>query len=82
MFVTLTLGGLVMGYAQMNLTPWMQIVASGHAFWITRTIAGLMIVASIIIFLFNMIQTVRLGEDYDARVDELVLEETAVTAAG
>ena len=29
-----------------------------------------------------MIQTVRLGEDYDARVDELVLEETAVTAAG
>ncbi len=66
MFVDLTIAGLVHGFMQANLNPWMDIIRALQPFWIVRTLAGSMIVAGAVIMAWNMWRTVRSpGRAYD-----------------
>jgi len=82
MFLTLTISGLIAGYEQMNLVPWMQLVRDSHAFWLVRSCAGLLIIVGLILHFINLVQTMRVGTPYDESVDELKVEvhEAALAA--
>lgn len=80
MFGTLMVSGLISGYAQRNLVPWMQMVNDNHAFWIIRTAAGLAIIAGLVLHFYNMLMTMWYGEEYDELVDEIHSLEELVAA--
>ncbi len=69
MFLDLLSAGLVAGYLQKNLAPWLQIVATLKPFWWVRMFAGGMIVAGQFIFAWNLYKTARTAKAYDYRVD-------------
>lgn len=76
MFTDLLAAGVLQGYMQKNLAPWMDIVRSMHPFWAVRTFAGGMILVAQLIWVWNMWKTARGSKPYDYRVD-LVAEEGA-----
>ncbi|KAA3604940.1 MAG: cytochrome oxidase [Planctomycetota bacterium] len=61
MFVDLTIGGLIHGFMQANLNPWMDIIRAEIPIWIVRTFSGGMIVVGYGLFLYNMWMTARGG---------------------
>lgn len=80
MFFTLTISGLLMGYEQRALVPWLTIVKDSQAFWLIRTGSGIAIIAGIFLMFFNMIMTLSYGTSYDESTDEVVPVETAIQA--
>lgn len=72
MFFTLTMSGLMAGFEQMDLVPWIKLVQNSHGFWWVRTFAGLLIIAGLFLHFFNMVQTLRVGKAYDPQLDEIV----------
>jgi cytochrome c oxidase cbb3-type subunit I len=75
MFFTLVMSGLIVGFEQMDLVPWIKLVNNSQGFWWVRTFSGLLIIAGLFLHFFNMIQTMRVGGAYDPAVDELVIDE-------
>lgn len=69
MIVDLTCAGLVQGFMQKNLSPWIDIVIAMRPFWIARTFAGGMIVTGQLIFCWNLFMTAKGKKPYDYRVD-------------
>lgn len=69
MFVDLLAAGLVMGYMQKNLSPWMEIVRMLAPFWWVRMGAGGMILAAQCLFAWNLWKTATTRKPYDYRVD-------------
>ena len=69
MFVDLMAAGLVMGYMQKNLVPWMDIVRSLVPFWWVRLGAGGMILAGQLLFAWNLWKTATTKKPYDYRWD-------------
>ncbi|TAH39650.1 MAG: cytochrome oxidase [Planctomycetota bacterium] len=66
MFFDLVIAGLIHGFMQADLNPWMDIVRSSHSFWWVRTFTGGMIVAGVALFFYNMWMTARSsGPAYD-----------------
>jgi cytochrome c oxidase cbb3-type subunit 1 len=61
MFLVLTAGGLVQGFAWRSLAPFEDSIVYSRPFWIVRTIAGLFIIAGQVCCLVNMIQTKKRG---------------------
>ncbi len=76
MFLDLTAAGVVHGFMNKALSPWIEIVDAMKPFWVLRTFAGGMILAGQLIFVWNMFRTARGNKPYDYRVD-LVAEEAA-----
>lgn len=75
MFTDLMAAGLVQGFMQRELAPWMDIVRSLHGFWAVRTFAGGMILLGQILFVYNLYKTARGGRPYDYRVDLATVED-------
>lgn len=75
MFFTLGISGLITGYGQMNLVPWLQMVRDMNGFWLVRTLSGILIIIGLVLHVFNMVMTMRVGEPYDAADDDVVVSE-------
>jgi cytochrome c oxidase cbb3-type subunit 1 len=69
MFLDLLSAGLVHGYMQKNLSPWLEILAALKPFWWVRTFAGGMILLGQVLFVWNLWMTARRGGKYDYRTD-------------
>jgi cytochrome c oxidase cbb3-type subunit 1 len=69
MFLDLLSAGLVQGYMQKGLAPWLRILEALKPFWWVRTFAGGMILAGQAFFAWNLWMTARRGREYDYRVD-------------
>ncbi len=69
MFLDLMCAGLVMGYMQKGLSPWMDIVRTLVPFWGVRTFAGTMVVVGQLLFAWNLYKTATVKKPYDYRVD-------------
>lgn len=80
MFLALMVSGLIFGYQQRNLVPWLKMVSDARGFWILRTGVGIMIIAGFFMMFVNMVMTLKYGEPYDERKDEVVPAETALAA--
>ena len=76
MFVDLLAAGLMHGFMNRALTPWMEIVEALKPYWQVRTFAGGMILLGQIFFAWNLLMTALRPKPYDYRVD-LVQPETA-----
>ena len=59
MFLDLLSAGLVHGYMQKNLSPWLEILAALKPFWWVRTFAGGMILVGQVLFVWNLWMTAR-----------------------
>ncbi|QDU62988.1 hypothetical protein Pan216_38620 [Planctomycetes bacterium Pan216] len=57
MFITLTIGGLVEGFAWYNLTPWIETVTMAVPFWAFRAFTGVLIYVGNLLFLINIVMT-------------------------
>ncbi len=74
MFVDLTAAGLVQGFMQRALDPWLEIVGAEVPFWFVRTLSGAMILLGYAMFLYNLWMTARVQrapyreEDHLARI--------------
>lgn len=64
MFLDLTIAGLIHGFMQRELNPWVDIVQASVPFWWVRTFAGGMFVAGLLCLLYNMWMTARSDEPY------------------
>lgn len=66
MFASLVAGGLVHGFMQANLDPWMEAVRAEGPFWWVRTFAGVVMAAGVGCMIFDMWRTARgAGPAYD-----------------
>jgi cytochrome c oxidase cbb3-type subunit 1 len=57
MFVGLTSAGLVEGYLWIALAPWEAMLQSVRLIWLFRTATGLLMLAGVLLFAFNMYMT-------------------------
>lgn len=57
MFLDLTMAGVFQGYWWTSLQPWDVSVDGSQPFWIVRLFAGLMIIAGVVVFLYNIYKT-------------------------
>jgi cytochrome c oxidase cbb3-type subunit 1 len=67
MFTDLTIAGLIHGFMQRELNPWMNIVQASLPFWWVRTFAGGLMVSGFLCGVYNMWMTTRHGAPYDER---------------
>ena len=59
MVIDLTAAGLVQGYLWANLAPWAESLIASAPFWWTRSLAGLIIIAGQVLFLWELWATAR-----------------------
>lgn len=64
MFLDLTMAGLIHGFMQRDLNPWMDIVGASEPFWWVRTFSGGLLIAGLLCGLYNMWMTARSNEGY------------------
>lgn len=64
MFLDLTIAGLVHGFMQRELNPWVDILAASVPFWWVRTFAGGLILAGSFCAIYNMWATARGKQPY------------------
>ena len=64
----LTVSGLIVGFMQRDLAPWVDMIEASVPFWWVRTFSGGMMVAGLLCLLYNMWMT--------TRSDELYVEES------
>ena len=57
MVIDLTAAGLVQGFAWRDLAPWEASLRFSYPFWMTRTVAGVAILAGAILFFYNLWRT-------------------------
>lgn len=69
MFLDLLSAGLVFGYMQDGLAPWLDIIRALVPFWVVRTFAGAMVVLAQLLFAWNLWKTATVKKPYDYRVD-------------
>ena len=69
MFVDLLAAGVMAGYMQKNLVPWMDIVRGLFPFWWVRMGAGGLILTGQLLFAWNMWKTATTKKAYDYRWD-------------
>jgi len=69
MFVDLLAAGVIQGFMQRNLAPWMQIVEASKPYWQVRTFAGVMIILGQVCWAWNLWMTARTPKPYDYRWD-------------
>ena len=74
MFIDLTISGLIVGFMQRELNPWVDMIQASIPFWWVRTFAGGMMVAGVLCLLYNMWMTTRSEERY-VEESHLVPEE-------
>ncbi|RMD99083.1 MAG: cytochrome oxidase, partial [Deltaproteobacteria bacterium] len=72
MFIDLLAAGLVQGFMWRNLVQWEASIIASMPFWHVRSVAGLMIVAGLLLQGYNMWMTARVGAP--------LVEETPETA--
>lgn len=65
MFLDLTMAGLIAGFMQRELNPWVDIVEASIPFWWVRTFAGGLFVGGLLCLLYNMWMTTRNTVAYD-----------------
>ena len=71
MFVDLTAAGLVQGSGWLNKIPFYRIVSQLNIYMVVRAMSGVAIVASLIIFFYNIVRTIM-----QPAVSEVASEET------
>ncbi len=76
MFIALTIAGVVQGVTWWGLNHFIDSVVFSVPFWYVRTLSGLMIIAGIAIFIFNMWMTARGQVREEVRLNQ---EQTAAT---
>ncbi|MFQ5748968.1 MAG: hypothetical protein ACE5H3_05855, partial [Planctomycetota bacterium] len=59
MFLDLTVAGLVHGFLQADLNPWMDAIVALIPFWMVRAFAGVMIMLGFSVSVYNMWMTAR-----------------------
>ncbi len=64
MFLDLTAAGLISGFMQRELNPWIDLVRASVPFWWVRTFAGGMMIVGAMFGVYNMFMTARSGEAY------------------
>ena len=69
MFTDLMAAGVVQGFMQDAMSPWMDIVRAMRSFWWVRSFAGLMIVVGQFIWVYNLWMTTKSNKPYDYTVD-------------
>lgn len=81
MFVTLTASGLVAGFMQRELNPWVDILDMSLPFWYARTFTGGLMILGLLCGLYNMYKTARHDVPY-VEEDNLSSGETDPAPAG
>ena len=74
MFLTLTMSGLIAGFMQKGLNPWVDMVESSVPFWWVRTFSGGMFIAGLMCGLYNMWMTARSDREYVEEEHYIALE--------
>ncbi len=64
MFTDLVAAGLIHGFMQRELNPWIDVILAERPFWVVRTFSGGMIIAGLLCLLYNMAMTARAGREY------------------
>jgi cytochrome c oxidase cbb3-type subunit 1 len=64
MFTDLTISGLIVGFMQRELNPWVDMIEASIPFWWVRTFSGGLMIGGLFCLLYNMWMTTRSDEQY------------------
>jgi cytochrome c oxidase cbb3-type subunit 1 len=62
MALILWVAGVVQGHALLNHTDWPDTLESNYFYWLSRTIGGTLMDLGMVVFAYNVIQTIRKGK--------------------